>query len=130
MSQRSVGSPSNPVWGDSVMSIELTDDFQLQDYPLRLGVCSSDAGPPDHGFVTINLEQILHSRTELDPDEVVSMKGWFPLFDTMTGVRGHILVSIKMQFVGDQSYNDRFASSVGVRFFSIACPPQPPPQFP
>ena len=74
-------------------------DFQLQDYPLRLGVCSSDAGkgrarpcqqelrivsifsqtslhflvllggPPDHGFVTINLEQILHSRTELDPDE-------------------------------------------------------------
>eukprot|EP00913_Durusdinium_trenchii_P031120 g29142.t1 len=73
----------------------------------------------------INLEQILHSRPEMDPDEAVSMKGWFPLFDTMTGVRGRILVSIKMQFVGDQSYNDRFASSVGVRFFSIATPPQP-----
>ncbi|CAK9088611.1 C2 domain-containing protein 5 (138 kDa C2 domain-containing phosphoprotein) [Durusdinium trenchii] len=125
MSPKSTGSPENPVWGDSVMSIELTDDFQLQDYPLRLGVCSNETGPPDCGFVMINLEQILHSRPEMDPDEAVSMKGWFPLFDTMTGVRGRILVSIKMQFVGDQSYNDRFASSVGVRFFSIATPPQP-----
>ena len=30
---------------------------------------SCPAGPPDHGFVTINLEQLLHSRTEMDPDE-------------------------------------------------------------
>ncbi|CAJ1381408.1 unnamed protein product [Effrenium voratum] len=95
MSQKSTGSPENPVWDNSIMSIELTDDFQLQDYPLRLGLCSSETGPPDYGFVMINLEQILHSRTEVDPDEVVSMKGWFPLFDTMTGVRGRILAAWK-----------------------------------
>lgn len=111
------------------MAIDLTDDFLMQDYPLRLGVCSNETGPPDHGAVSIDLEQLLHSAShsqrELDPDAVVSMRGWFPLFDTMSGIRGHILISVKMQFVGDQSYNDRFTSSVGVRFFSIAMPPQP-----
>merc|ERR1712159_213090 len=53
------------------------------------------------------------------------MKGWFPLFDTMSGVSGRILVSVKMQFIQDQSYNDRLLSSIGVRFFSMAFPPQP-----
>jgi len=127
-STRSSGPPDCPVWNDSI-TLELTDDFALQDYPLRLGVCSGEGGPPDHGAVSIDLEQILHSRggsaEDMDADSIVSMQGWFPLFDTMSGVRGQILVSVKMQFVGDQSYNDRVTSSVGVRFFSIATPPQP-----
>eukprot|EP00927_Polykrikos_kofoidii_P061158 TRINITY_DN56029_c0_g1_i1.p1 TRINITY_DN56029_c0_g1~~TRINITY_DN56029_c0_g1_i1.p1 ORF type:complete len:1230 (-),score=132.65 TRINITY_DN56029_c0_g1_i1:165-3854(-) len=123
-SSKSMGPAHHPIWNDC-MVIELTDDLVLQTHPLRMGVCADDAGPPKYGSVTIDLEQALYSRRQLDPGAVVSMQGWFPLFDTMSGICGHILVSVRLQFVGDLSYNDRLTSSVGVRFFSISAPPRP-----
>lgn len=124
ISSRSHGPAYRPVWNDH-MGIEIAEDFELQECPLRLGVCSSDTGPPDHGGLSIDLEQTLYSHQQIEQGDVVSMQGWFPLFDTMSGICGHILLTVKLQFVGDQSYNDRSTSSVGVRFFSIGAPPSP-----
>ena len=44
------------------------------------------------------------------------IKGWFPIYDTLRGVRGELYLSIKLQFIGDDNpFRD---SSAGVMFFS------------
>jgi len=59
-SSKSTGPLDRLAW-TGWLRMELSDDFELQDHPLRLGVCSSEQGPPDSGSVAIDLEQILHS---------------------------------------------------------------------
>ena len=44
--------------------------------------------------------------------------GWFPIYDTLKGIRGELQLSVKVQFIGDANpFKD---SSAGVTFFSTS----------
>jgi len=45
----------------------------------------------------------------------LNIKGWYPLFDTVAGLRGRILVSVKLTYLGSCN-----TSPAGVHFFSCA----------
>lgn len=47
------------------------------------------------------------------------VNGWFPLYDTLGGVRGELCLSIKLTFIGDKNpFRD---SSAGVHLFPFSC---------
>lgn len=48
----------------------------------------------------------------------LGIDGWFPLYDTLAGVRGELCLSIKLNFIGD--VNPFRESSAGVRFFPFS----------
>lgn len=45
-------------------------------------------------------------------------KGWFPIYDTMKGIRGSLYVLVKLQFIGNN--NPFRESSAGVQFFTAS----------
>jgi len=51
-------------------------------------------------------------------DKDLIIQGWFPLYDTMKGIRGSLNVQIKLQFIGNKNpFRD---SSAGVQFFTAS----------
>jgi hypothetical protein len=62
--------------------------------------------------VTLDLNCLLDEHSgEID--------GWFPIFHTHRGVRGHLHLSVKLAFFGDA--NPLKMSAAGVPFFACAC---------
>jgi hypothetical protein len=48
----------------------------------------------------------------------IHIQGWFPLYDTMKGMRGSLKVAIKLQFIGNANpFRD---SSAGIQFFTAS----------
>ncbi|RKP23918.1 hypothetical protein SYNPS1DRAFT_23997, partial [Syncephalis pseudoplumigaleata] len=81
-----------PVWNED-FRYEVSDDSDLQDEPLELRVLDYDA-------ITANDE----------------LAGWFPIYDTLRGMRGELHIQVRLQFFGDANpFND---SSAGVAFLS------------
>jgi hypothetical protein len=105
----------NPVWNEE-FRFEVTDDSVLQDAPIELKCLDHDLYSSELiGVVYIDLNPLI-MRTTHGSDKDLIIKGWFPLFDTLRGVRGSIQVTIKLQFIGnDNPFRD---SSAGVQFFS------------
>lgn len=132
-----------PVWQQD-FRFEITNDAQLQDEPLELKVFDYDAITADNGIgiVMIDLNPLLscpkpevdvkdaadieklaatslgkdeNSAIPLDPNEMI-LAGWFPIHDTIRGVRGELYVQVKLHFFGDT--NPFKESSAGVRFFA------------
>ena len=76
------------------------------------------------GVVYIDLNPLImrtssttHERSAAERDSLV-IQGWFPLFDTLHGIRGALKVTVKLQFIGnDNPFRD---SSAGVHFFSTS----------
>lgn len=99
----------NPVWNED-FRMEISDDAMLQDEPLELRVFDYDAIAIDDviGTVMLDLNPLLaeESRGQLN--------GWFPIYDTIKGVRGELNVQTKLQFFGDT--NPFKESSAGVKF--------------
>jgi hypothetical protein len=56
----------------------------------------------------------------LKDDAPRKIKGWFPLYDTLNGIRGRIRLSIKVQFFGD--VNPFKDSAAGVHIFHSSSP--------
>jgi len=46
------------------------------------------------------------------------LAGWFPIYDTLEGIRGEVYVVVKVLFVTDE--NPFSEASAGVRFFSTS----------
>ena len=107
----------NPVWNEDFI-FEVIDDWSIQDAPLELKVVDQDLYSSELiGIVYIDLNPLI-MRIIDDSDRNLVIKGWFPLFDTMKGLRGALHVSIKLQFIGnDNPFQD---SSAGVQFFSTS----------
>ena len=84
----------------------------MQDCPLVLKCWDKDIMSADDeiGAVCIDLNPLLLQQ------EQVQLAGWFPLYDTLRGVRGELSIVIKMDFVGD--VNPFKESGAGVQFFS------------
>ena len=90
-SHRSIRKSLNPVWNEDFI-FEVIDDSLLQDAPLELRVVDQDLYSSELiGIVYIDLNPLI-SRTIDDSDKSLTIKGWFPLFDTLKGVRGDIYV--------------------------------------
>lgn len=105
----------NPSW-DEEFTFEFVDDSVLQSCPLEIRVLDQDTYTSEViGTVYIDLNPLLMKTAyNLDVNDL-NIKGWYPLFDTVAGLRGRILVSVKLIYLG--SYN---TSPAGVHFFSCA----------
>eukprot|EP00736_Rhodelphis_marinus_P014184 Rmarinus@m.29539 len=107
----------SPTWNQD-FRIEVNDDCDLQDEPLRLGVWDRDIYSADDivGLVVIDLNCTLMGETS-----DCQLSGWFPIHDSMKGVRGELAVVIKLDFVGDRNpFKD---SSAGVPLIASDYPP-------
>jgi hypothetical protein len=54
-------------------------------------------------------------------DSGAQICGWFPIYDTLMGIRGELNAQIKLQFFGNK--NPFKLSSAGVQFFTSPCAP-------
>ncbi|KAF9203563.1 hypothetical protein BGZ49_006276 [Haplosporangium sp. Z 27] len=106
----------NPVWNED-FRFEVTDDADLQNEPLELKVLDYDAITANDsvGSVFIDLNPLLPVNSPWQ------ISGWFPIYDTIRGVRGEVNVQVKLQFFGD--VNPFKDSSAGIMFFSTTSLP-------
>ncbi|XP_064599644.1 C2 domain-containing protein 5-like isoform X2 [Liolophura sinensis] len=107
----------NPQWNSEWFRFEVEDE-ELQDEPLQLRVLDYDTYSAHDaiGKVYIDLNPLLTK------DEAPGMiNGWFPIYDTMQGIRGELCVMVKVDLFSD--FNRFRQSSCGVQFFSTAAVP-------
>jgi len=109
-----------PIW-DEDCRFEV-DDKLLQDEPLIFRVCHSDAIGQDEliGLVYIDLNPLLTQTAIRYDDENGESKidGWFPVYDTLGGIKGELNLSVKLNFIGDENpFRD---SSAGVQLLHIS----------
>ena len=106
----------NPIWNED-FRFEVNDESDLQNEPLEIKVLDYDTITSDNsvGVIFIDLNPLL----SVDTVDIIS--GWFPVFDTLLGVRGEINVSIKLDVFEDAN---RFKeSSTGVLFLNSTALP-------
>jgi C2 domain len=127
----------NPVW-DEEFRFDVTADSMLQDEPLIFRVCDWDAMQSDEsiGLVYIDLNPLLSIQAAREDEDshrdgsalrldawkggisTGVIDGWFPLYDTLGGVRGELGLSIKLTYIGDVNiFRD---SSAGVRLLPFS----------
>jgi hypothetical protein len=112
----------HPVW-DEEFRFDVSSDTLLQDEPLIFKVWDSDALSYDEsiGLVYIDLNPLLTQTAREDDDDndkAGFIDGWFPLYDTLGGVRGELGLSVKLNFIGD--INPFRDSSAGVQLFPFS----------
>ncbi|KAM3869760.1 C2 domain-containing protein 5 [Diretmus argenteus] len=107
----------NPQWNSEWFKFEV-DDEDLQDEPLQITVLDHDTYSANDaiGKVYIDIDPLLCNEAA----SVIS--GWFPIYDTIHGIRGEINVLVKVDLFNDLN---RFRqSSCGVKFFCTASIPR------
>jgi hypothetical protein len=106
----------NPVWNEE-FHFDFIDDSILQDEPLELKCFDQDLYSSELiGVSYIDLNPLIMRTTthSVDSKDLV-ISGWFPLYDTVKGMRGSLKVTIKLQFIGNENpFQD---SSAGIQFF-------------
>ncbi|CAH8503764.1 unnamed protein product [Schistosoma haematobium] len=107
----------NPSWNSEWFCFEL-DDQALQDEALLLKVMDHDtySAHDTIGRVYFDLNPLL-SR-----GQTRCLNGWFPIYDTMHGIRGEICLAIRVDVFLDASRYHQ--SSLGVRFYHCCTIPQ------
>uniref|UniRef100_K1RIN0 Uncharacterized protein n=1 Tax=Magallana gigas TaxID=29159 RepID=K1RIN0_MAGGI len=103
----------NPQWNSEWFKFEVEDE-SLQDEPLELRVLDHDTYSANDaiGKIYVDLNPLLTK----DPLKVIS--GWFPIYDTMHGIRGELNIIVKVDLFSD--VNKFRQSSCGIQFFSTA----------
>ncbi|XP_028285896.1 C2 domain-containing protein 5 isoform X4 [Parambassis ranga] len=107
----------NPQWNSEWFKFEV-DDEDLQDEPLQITVLDHDTYSANDaiGKVYIDIDPLLCNEAA----SVIS--GWFPIYDTIHGIRGEINVLVKVELFNDLN---RFRqSSCGVKFFCTTSIPR------
>ncbi|KAL5006835.1 hypothetical protein ScPMuIL_015641 [Solemya velum] len=100
----------NPQWNSEWFVFEVEDEA-LQDEPLELRVLDYDtySAHDSIGKIYLDLNPLLSK------DNPIVIIGWFPIYDTMHGIRGELNVIVKVDLFSDFS---RFRqSSCGIQFF-------------
>lgn len=103
----------NPHWNSEWFIFEVEDEV-LQDEPVEIRVLDYDtySAHDTIGKVYIDLSPLLSKET---PNMI---SGWFPIYDTMHGIRGELNIIVKVELFSD--FNKFRQSSCGVQFFSSA----------
>nr|XP_046206025.1 C2 domain-containing protein 5 isoform X2 [Oncorhynchus gorbuscha] len=107
----------NPQWNSEWFKFEV-DDEDLQDEPLQITVLDHDTYSANDaiGKVYIDIDPLLSSEA------ATVISGWFPIYDTIHGIRGEINVLVKVDLFNDLN---RFRqSSCGVKFFCTTSIPR------
>ncbi|XP_027853359.2 C2 domain-containing protein 5 isoform X4 [Aphis gossypii] len=124
----------NPQWNSDWYKFEL-DDIELQDEPLQIRIMDHDTYSANDaiGKVYFNLNPLLLPQptvVQLSGQQILSdtlisnqsqttggsvVSGWFPVFDTMHGIRGEVHIIIKVELFSD--FNRFRQSSCGIQFF-------------
>ncbi|XP_065424561.1 C2 domain-containing protein 5 isoform X13 [Chrysemys picta bellii] len=107
----------NPQWNSEWFKFEV-DDEDLQDEPLQITVLDHDTYSANDaiGKVYIDIDPLLYSEA------ATVISGWFPIYDTIHGIRGEINVVVKVDLFNDLN---RFRqSSCGVKFFCTTSIPK------
>uniref|UniRef100_A0A4W3K676 C2 calcium dependent domain containing 5 n=1 Tax=Callorhinchus milii TaxID=7868 RepID=A0A4W3K676_CALMI len=107
----------NPQWNSEWFKFEV-DDEDLQDEPLQITVLDHDTYSANDaiGKVYIDIDPLLSNEAS------TVICGWFPIYDTIHGIRGEINVMVKVDLFNDLN---RFRqSSCGVKFFCTASIPK------
>ncbi|XP_062447665.1 C2 domain-containing protein 5 isoform X3 [Rhea pennata] len=107
----------NPQWNSEWFKFEV-DDEELQDEPLQITVLDHDTYSANDaiGKVYIDIDPLLYSEA------ATVISGWFPIYDTIHGIRGEINVMVKVDLFNDLN---RFRqSSCGVKFFCTTSIPK------
>ncbi|XP_063165095.1 C2 domain-containing protein 5 isoform X9 [Candoia aspera] len=107
----------NPQWNSEWFKFEV-DDEDLQDEPLQITVLDHDTYSANDaiGKVYIDIDPLLYSEA------ATVISGWFPIYDTIHGIRGEISVMVKVDLFNDLN---RFRqSSCGVKFFCTTSIPK------
>ncbi|XP_012588296.1 PREDICTED: C2 domain-containing protein 5 isoform X5 [Condylura cristata] len=107
----------NPQWNSEWFKFEV-DDEDLQDEPLQITVLDHDTYSANDaiGKVYIDIDPLLYSEA------ATVISGWFPIYDTIHGIRGEINVVVKVDLFNDLN---RFRqSSCGVKFFCTTSVPK------
>ncbi|XP_072292115.1 C2 domain-containing protein 5 isoform X4 [Eucyclogobius newberryi] len=107
----------NPQWNSEWFKFEV-DDEDLQDEPLQITVLDHDTYSANDaiGKVYIDIDPLLATEAA----SIIS--GWFPIYDTIHGIRGEINVLVKVELFNDLN---RFRqSSCGVKFFCTTSIPR------
>ncbi|GKY92086.1 hypothetical protein MPSEU_000180000 [Mayamaea pseudoterrestris] len=113
----------HPVWLED-FRFDVSDDTILQDEPLIFRVCDSalsTMADETIGLVYIDLNPLLTAQADMSYNNHSAdpgIDGWFPLYDTLSGVRGELYLSIKLNFIGD--VNPFRDSSAGVRLLPFS----------
>ncbi|XP_078276117.1 C2 domain-containing protein 5 isoform X3 [Rhinoraja longicauda] len=107
----------NPQWNSEWFKFEV-DDEDLQDEPLQITVLDHDTYSANDaiGKVYIDIDPLLSNEA------AAILSGWFPIYDTIHGIRGEINVTVKVDLFNDLN---RFRqSSCGVMFFCTTSIPK------
>lgn len=100
----------HPEWNQD-FRFEISKDKRLQDAPVELKVWDHDVVHDDIiGCVYVDLKCLL--------GEGSAIRGWFPVYDTLRGIRGSLLVAVHLEFV--DNVNVFRECSPSVKFFSIS----------
>lgn len=105
------------------------DDSELQDEPLQIRLMDHDTYSANDaiGKVYVDLNPLLlpatsslikyNGETSASHENTSNsiMSGWFPVFDTMHGIRGEVKITVKVELFSD--FNKFRQSSCGVQFF-------------
>uniref|UniRef100_A0A6Q2YES6 C2 domain-containing protein 5 n=1 Tax=Esox lucius TaxID=8010 RepID=A0A6Q2YES6_ESOLU len=107
----------NPQWNSEWFKFEV-DDEDLQDEPLQITVLDHDTYSANDaiGKVYIDIDPLLCSEA------ATRICGWFPIYDTIHGIRGEINVLVKVDLFND--LNSFRQSSCGVKFFCTTSIPR------
>ncbi|XP_066911798.1 C2 domain-containing protein 5-like [Clytia hemisphaerica] len=101
----------NPRWNSDWFKFEV-DDEEIQEEYLQIKVLDYDVYSSHDaiGKVTINLD------TNIVQNGTKEMSGYYPIYDTLHGIRGYVKLKIRTQFFIDA--NKYRQTSCGIKFFS------------
>ncbi|KAI8930309.1 hypothetical protein BC831DRAFT_502422 [Entophlyctis helioformis] len=106
----------NPSWNED-FRYEVSDDADLQNEPLQIKIMDYDQITYNDAIGTIFIDL----NPLLTWDSPAQIAGWFPIYDTLLGVRGEVNVQVKLHMFGDANpFKD---SSAGVQFFTVSTLP-------
>jgi hypothetical protein len=121
---RTVMKTLNPDWNQE-FSIDVSDDAQLQKELIEFKVWDHDVMSVGEtiGVVYIDLNPLLMRFESESSDRVDGnwkvLSGWFPIYDTLQGIRGELNLTIRLVLFG-AAYDKYSDSSLGVQFFSMS----------
>jgi uncharacterized protein YbjQ (UPF0145 family) len=107
----------NPRW-DADFVIEVTHDGDIMKHPLEIKVWDRDVLSSDDiiGIVLIDLSNLLLS-------EATEIAGWFPIYDTMRGVRGELRLSVSVLYFGKATGSGADSTDAVLFSFGAVAPP-------
>lgn len=101
----------NPEWNQT-LRLEVSNDLELMDNELECKVWDKDIMSDDTiGSVIVDLNCLLATH---GPEKI---HGWFPIYDTIKGIRGYLELSVRVHFFSDANFE-----ASDVKLFSVSNP--------